>query len=202
MSHYWAKFLFVNGETFRIDTRIYLKDINDPCVGAIIGKNPGSAKPFGLSGQLQPINLDNDKLLPTVRNIIKKAYLVAQVPLPDRGFIQVLNLFYLCNKTVFDAIAAIKKVAEPPRCNSECGVFPWAWYVWGGSSDLKSFKKHFPKINANYHFYFDNSDKKVKDWMPNCYEFARHTQGLKQEYVIPHIAKIIANGFVQPKSQA
>ena len=199
MSHFWAKFLSVDGETFRIDTRIYLNDIDaqkkdDVCIGAIVGKNPGSAKPSASSVELQPIELDGDKLLPTVRNIITKAYLEVHALLPERGYIQVLNLFYLCNPIFSDAIASIGKVAEPPHCKSESGIFPWVWYLWGDESDdLNPYKERFSKICANHHFFFDNRAKEIKDRLPNGHEFARHTQGLKHEYVIPHIAQIIAN---------
>ncbi len=90
MSHFWAKFLSIDDETYRLDTRIYLKDIDSPregdlCIGAIVGKNPGSAKQSTSSGELQSIELANDKLLPTVRNIVTKAYLGANTFLPNRG---------------------------------------------------------------------------------------------------------------------
>ena len=79
MPLYWAKFKKNNGHTFRYDTRIYLTDIenisdHDICIGAIVGKNPGSAKATYISNtSIQPISLDGDKLLPTVRNIFLKA---------------------------------------------------------------------------------------------------------------------------------
>lgn len=200
MSQFWAKFLSIDGETFRLDTRIYLKDIDAPrkgdlCVGAIVGKNPGSAKESTSSGELQPIELDGDKLLPTVRNIITKAYVEANMPLPERGYVQVLNLFYLCNKNLAQALASIEKFSEPQLCKSEAGAFPWVWYVWGDeSADLNPYKKRFSQVNSNYHFFFDNRAKEVKSQSPKHHEFAKHTQGLKHEYVVPHIAKIIANG--------
>lgn len=48
MSNYWAKFKKVDDDTFRFDTRIYLIKISEPsddyiCIGAVVGKNPGSA---------------------------------------------------------------------------------------------------------------------------------------------------------------
>jgi hypothetical protein len=43
------------------------------CVGAIVGKNPGSAKPTQL-GVWGPLNLDGDKMLPSVRNRFVAAY--------------------------------------------------------------------------------------------------------------------------------
>jgi hypothetical protein len=84
MSHFWAKFQSVDRELFRLDTRIYLKNIDAPrqtdsCIGAIVGKNPGSAKPSSTTGEIQPIQLGDDKLLPTVRSIITKAYLAAGI---------------------------------------------------------------------------------------------------------------------------
>ena len=200
MSQFWAKFLSTDGETFRLDTRIYLNDIdaprnNDLCVGAIVGKNPGSAKGSTSSSELQPIELDGDKLLPTVRNIITKAYLEANTPLPERGYVQVLNLFYLCNPNLSQAIATIKRFFKPPLCKSEVAAFPWVWYVWGDeSADLNPYKKRFSEVNTNHHFFFDNHAKKVKNQTPSHHEFAKHTQVLRHEYVVPHIAQIIANG--------
>ena len=49
-NRYRAIFRSEGDETFRLDTRVYLKEINEPqdsdiCVGAVVGKNPGSAKP-------------------------------------------------------------------------------------------------------------------------------------------------------------
>lgn len=200
MSHFWARFEVVNGETFRLDTRIYLKDIdipnnNDRCIGAIVGKNPGSAKPSTLTDQLQSVVLDNDKLLPTVLNVITKAYQCVNVSLPDRGYVQVLNLFYLCNSKLDEAIASIDRVAEPPLCESETRLFPWVWYVWGDQSDqLDPRKKRFSQLNANHHFFFDKTLQEVRDGVPRCCDFARHTQGLTHDSVVPHIARLIANG--------
>lgn len=199
MSHFWAKFLSADNETFRLDTRIYLKDIDSPmkddlCIGAIVGKNPGSAKQSTPSNELQPIELDGDKLLPTVRNIIIKAYLKANTVLPERGYVQVLNLFYLCNPNLSQAIISIKKFSEPLLCRSEASVFPWVWYVWGNESTyLNPHKKRFLQIHAKHYFFFDNHTKEVKKKTPELNEFAKHTQGLKHEYVIPHIARIITN---------
>lgn len=196
MSYFWAKFLSVGDKTFRMDTRIYLLGIDAPrnddsCVGAIVGKNPGSAKPSMSSGELQPIELGGDKLLPTVRNVITKAYKTANTSVPERGYVQVLNLFYLCNPNLSQAIASIGSVVAPPLCKSEDGGFPWIWYVWGNeSTDLNPHKERFSQIKANHHFFFDNRAKEVKDRPPRHDEFAKHTQGLKHEYVVPYIAQL------------
>jgi len=79
VSYFWAKFEKVDGQIFRYDTRLYIHSIKSPCnedncIGAIVGKNPGSAKANNENNcSLQEINLDGDKLLPTVRNIIEKS---------------------------------------------------------------------------------------------------------------------------------
>ncbi len=200
MSYYWAKFRSINGETFRLDTRIYLNGIaearnEDLCVGAIVGKNPGSAKPSSLSGDLQQIELKGDKLLPTVRNIVTKAYADAGVPTPDRSYVQVLNLFYLCNPILSDAITAVKKIVDPPRCKSESEKFPWIWYVWGGeSAALTPHKSGLSQLQATHHFFFDNRTKTVKNVSPTSHDFAKHTQGLRHDFIVPHIGQIIVKG--------
>ena len=96
MSQFWAKFESIDNATYRLDTRIYLKDIDAPmeddqCIGAVVGKNPGSAKQSTSSSLLQSIELNGDKLLPTVLNILAKAYDKANVAIPERCFVQVLN---------------------------------------------------------------------------------------------------------------
>lgn len=49
MSCYWAKFEKLGNSIFRYDTIIYLNQVNSPgnndkCIGAIVGKKPGSAR--------------------------------------------------------------------------------------------------------------------------------------------------------------
>lgn len=200
MSLYWAKFGSINGETFRLDTRIYLNDISRPnnrdvCIGAIVGKNPGSAKPSIMNSSIQEIVLDGDKLLPTVRNIVLKAYRMSGRSVAEKGFIQVLNLFYLCNPNLGAAITAIKNSRGRSACSTEGIYFPWVWYVWGGESTvLTPFKSRFLRINTENHFFFDNKLKQVVKQLPSALDFAKHTQGLRHECVVPHLASIIKNG--------
>lgn len=64
MSYYWAIFQKVRSNVFRYDTRIYLESLDEPndddiCIGAVVGKNPGSAKANNInSTSLQQIRLD------------------------------------------------------------------------------------------------------------------------------------------------
>lgn len=201
MGHFWAKFEKINGDSFRFDTRIYLSDIDAPkktdaCIGAIVGKNPGSAKASSLNSKLQAINLDGDKLLPTARNIVLKAYKEAKIPIPERRFIQVLNLFYLCNPNLVQGIVSLEKNLGAKICGSEKMEFHWVWYVWGGKSDnLNHFKNRFASINTYNHFYFDKECGCIVESPASESAFAKHTQGLKHSYVVPYIAKLIKNGY-------
>ncbi len=188
MSFYWAKFEKVGNDTFRFDTRAYLVDQidkprdSDKCIGAIVGKNPGSAKKKNISDKglqkinlsknrppskrWQKINLCGDNLLPTVRSIVKKAYDEAKIDVLPRCYIQILNLFYLRDSNLDNAIKAMKKHHEPKKYASEEYEFPWVWYVWGKENKcLSKYKKRFyqNKSNSKIHFFFDQKDEKMKN---------------------------------------
>jgi hypothetical protein len=197
MSAFWADFKEIDGRSFRFDTRIYLNavastDIQDICIGAVVGKNPGSAKAGNAQAGLQPITLDGDKLLPTVRNILVKAYEQAQLPVPARSYIQVLNLFYLCQPNFKQAIAAMAHKPAARVCPSEAGYFPWLWYVWGGPAvALDSYKERYQTIRSGCHFYFDKNNGRIVAERATKQVFARHTQGLKHDLLVPFLAGLI-----------
>lgn len=200
MHMYWAQFETIKGEFFRFDTRIYLNEVkkpnnNDVCIGAIVGKNPGSAAPFNNGTQLQQVKLKGDRLLPTVRNIVLKAYDSVGVNVPDKSYIQVLNLFYICEPDLYKAIKKINNYKNAKICVSELNEFLWIWYVWGGkSARLDNFKKRFGEIKAVNHFYFDKHSDSVITEPPSKDAFAKHTQGLKHDSIVPHISKLLGNG--------
>ncbi len=201
MSYFWAKFQKIGIDVFRYDTRIYLQSIrapseNDICIGAIVGKNPGSAKANNLNIiPLQQIKLDGDKLLPTVRNILLKSFNKAGKTMSSGGYIQVLNLFYLCDPVLVNAIGSIVKYDFPMYCNSESKAFHWIWYVWGGENvNLSNFKHRFRNFNAKEHFFFDWKTKSINKHVPGPKDFARHTQGLSHESIVPYISELIKNG--------
>lgn len=198
MDNYWAKFVQVKSDIFRLDTRIYLKAIKKPsdddiCIGAVCGKNPGSAIPDGnITGNLQIIDLDGDNLLPTVRSIFLKAYTDANKSVKVNSYIQVLNLMYICDKDLSNAIKKISNYKKPEICKTEEKIFPFLWYVWGNSdAKLNEFKQRFSNIKTDKQFYFHTKNEEIIDKFPELNNPARHTQGLSHDLVVPFISKIL-----------
>lgn len=198
MSCYWAKFEKRESHIFRFDTRVYLNSRehpsdNDPCIGAIVGKNPGSALPSNLNNTaLQKVVLDNDRLLPTIRSIFLKAYKHETKAVVKNSYIQVLNLMYVCDS---ELTQAIRKNEEYPRsiiCDTEGRDFPFLWYVWGGDNKkLNIYKQRFYNLKTKLHYYFDPKTDQVVSRAPGMIESARHTQGLNHALILPYISSII-----------
>jgi hypothetical protein len=162
-------------------------------MGAIVGKNPGSAQALapGYSG-IQPIKLAGDKLLPTARNIILKACCRARIKIEAEAYIQVLNLFYLCDPSLSAAVKKFESVRYPKTCASENGHFPWVWFVWGKRHPrLGRLKRRFQVISTNLPFYYDQEMREVVTRVPGGGDHARHTQGLKHQEIVPLLAGIL-----------
>jgi hypothetical protein len=198
MPLYWAQFVKHGEDLFRLDTRIYLAEVaecrpGDQLVGAVVAKNPGSARPRDVNSTgLHPITLKNDKLIPTVRSFVRKAYQAAGVEFPVRGYVQVLNLFYLCDKDYKAAIRKIARIADAPIDPSEQEEFPWIMYLWGDSHRSKA--PHiirFRDIASDHHFYLDQNLQMIVEGVPGNDSFARHTQGMDLDLVIAHLATLI-----------
>jgi hypothetical protein len=193
---YYAKFESRFGETFRFDTRIYLRQsptvsANGRCVAAVVGKNPGSAKSSDSEawGQLE---LDGDNLLPTVRNIFVRAYETACKEIPSDAFVQIWNLFYWCDKNLDSAIKSASKITSPPTCSSEKRIPSIVWFAWGSDNKkLNSLKERFQKIKPVNAFFYNQRTKSISTHSPTATSFARHTQGLTTQPVIKHLAKIL-----------
>lgn len=198
MCNYWAKFKKVANDVFRYDTRVYLNPINSPgeddiCIGAIVGKNPGSAAATCLDKtNLQNINLDGDNLLPNIKSIFLKAYGKSNMPIDENAYIQVLNLMYICDKDLDQAIKKIEGHKNPTICLSEEKDFPFVWYVWGNEKGkLNSYKKRFGELNTDIHFFLNTETKEVISRIPTEKEPARHPQGMKHDLVTPYISEIL-----------
>jgi len=195
MGHYWAKFEKHNGKLYRFDTRIYLESVdeisaNDECIGAIVGKNPGSAIPKNEIYNLpSEIELNGDKLLPTVRNIFKRG----NPKLSGRKYIQVLNLFYLCNPSLEEAIKDYESGQVKYVCPTEKNSFPWIWFMWGGyNKKLTNKKQRFKEVNSLNLFYLDSRSKIVQTGLPADKICAKHTQGMQHDLVLPFLRKMLA----------
>jgi len=201
MTSYWAKFVTNGHNLFRFDTRIYLHPVerckpNDQPIGAVVGKNPGSARPSDAANEkLHELELANDKLLPTVRSIVARAYSKAGIEPPDGGYVQVLNLFYLCDKRFGHAMRTIGRIPKLPSDKSEARHFPWIMYLWGERDDAKApYMVRFGRLDSDRHFYFDKNRNRVVPSAPNRGSFAKHTQGMVLEPVIKHLASLIETG--------
>jgi len=199
MSHnYWAEFKQIGEDIFRFDTRIYLEPIdaienNDRCIGAVVGKNPGSAQSSSIGNGIQRILLGKDKLLPNVLSIVKKSYEMAKETPPVRGYIQVLNLFYLCDPDLEQAILKFKQCKSPEYCPTEKRHFPWVWYVWGGSNiELNPYKRRLDALDTTSHFFYDNKEMGITLTKPPEKVLARHTQGLAHDFVVPDISTLVS----------
>ena len=198
LSCYWARFEKKEVGIFRFDTRVYLNSVeipsaNDQCIGAVVGKNPGSAVPACYdNNDLQEIVLDSDQLLPNIRSILIKAFKYSEKKSHKNSYMQVLNLFYVCDNNLIQAIRKIETCQNRIICDAEDKYFPFIWYVWGGDNkDLNIYKERFAKINSNSHFYLNTKTKEVIEYAPGFRDSARHTQGLKHDLIVPHISKVI-----------
>jgi hypothetical protein len=130
MNQFWADFQQIRGSMYRFDTRVYLSQVEMPCesdlcLGALIGKNPGSAKPDHVTPGLSEISLDGDKCLPTISSIVLKSYQHADIDPPPRGYVQVLNLFYVCDPNLATAIQSIQGESGSTTCSTENYIYPW-----------------------------------------------------------------------------
>jgi hypothetical protein len=196
MLTFFAHFKDHEGHRFRLDTRIYLGAVDeprtsDPCVAAIVAKNPGSAKGTASNG-LIALSLDGDKLLPYVGNRFLAAYERAGVEPPDRGYIRVWNLFYLCDPNLKRAIECLGTVG-PQLCLTEGEATPpVVWFAWGPPNpQLERFTLRFVERAFKEAFYFDMKTKAIVPHVPTTISRVKHTQGLPAEPVEKHLSNII-----------
>lgn len=189
---YHARFESISGHVFRLDTRIYLEH-HEPtnrsgvCIGAIVGKNPGSARPAEL-GIWAPLQLNGDKMLPTVRNRFRAAYEKARKAIPPNAFVQVWNLFYLCDADLRRACSSVTAIPNPPCCPTESARPALVWFAWGGSKPhLDCFKQRFISAHRRGFFYSKISNS-VVGHVPSISEFAKHPQGMPEKPVVEYLS--------------
>lgn len=188
MSFYWANFQNIHGHVFRFDTRIYFHDIGEPriddkCIGAVVCKNPGSAT-GAVCGKLVPVTPDN-----TLKNInggIEDAYMQKYSALPaPNEYVQVLNLFYLCDQNLGAAIKKHKKhknMPFMPTDQAENRKFPWMWYAWGATNTyLNQFKPRFSG-KSQQQIYLNNSGNHYNQF-PAPPVLARHPLMFRRAWI-------------------
>jgi hypothetical protein len=142
--------------------------------------------------RLQQIDLANDRLLPTVRSMVIKAYREAQRESPPGAYVQVLNLFYLCDAKFSSAVKKMQRVVDPPTDKSEAREFPWIMHLWGGPDHRKDFfAARFRELAAGSHFFFDKNLDRLVSEFPGPVSFPKHTQGLTLDPIIKHLAMLI-----------
>jgi hypothetical protein len=196
---YYANFTEVDNERFRLDTRIYLEETPETpniesgvCIAAVVGKNPGSARPRRLD-EWALLDLGNDKMLPNVRNRFRSGYELAGKTIPHGAFVRVWNLFYLCNADLDAAVESINRVgSKAPTCASEASRHQIVWFIWGSfDARINRFKARFQKANIGRPFFFDNLSKAIIERVPAESEFARHTQGMRVRAIDEYLASIL-----------
>jgi hypothetical protein len=209
----YARFEEHGGQLFRFDTRVYLDenqhslDEKAECVAAIVAKNSGSAKPAdGVQPDTwAPVNLDADNMLTLVRKWFMDAYHQVYEPIPANAFVQVWNLFYLCDRKLSKACSAIREFPEPPACPSESTSKPkLVWFAWGGGNNrvascLNAFKDRFLLRGYINSFYFGNASSfgwnpksaTLRSCAPTARDFAKHPQGLLASPIVDHLSFLI-----------
>ena len=204
MSYYYAEFQTIVTDCFRWNTRVYLDPhvLTQPagtCVGAVVAKNPGSATSGGAGWQA--LTIGNDQMLPNVCRIFNKAYAdpiyfsrSGTKGKPDDAYVQILNLFYLCDPNLHSAMTKIGAHTPPPTCASESTIFPLIWFAWGGPhGKLNAFESRFAGIKATDYFFYHpkQPNPKVIACIPTIGCFAKHPQGLAHANIVPHLASIL-----------
>ena len=192
---YLARFEEIEGVLFRFDTRIYLNGYEPEntgnCVGAIIGKNPGSAMPNKLN-ELIPLELNGDKMLPTVRNRFIDGYILAKKEIPSNSFVRVWNLFYICDADLSSACQKVASYKELLICSTEDEAVPIVSYGWGGYDEqLNYFKERFIDKAWPRQFYYDHERSCVITNPPTIQSFAKHTQGMPSKPVNEYLANVL-----------
>ena len=192
---YVAKFEYIDGILCRFDTRIYLNshigDSDSVCVGAIIGKNPGSAKPI-TTGELSRLELSGDRMLPFVGNRFAEAFTIANKQPPKNAFIRVWNLFYVCNKNLYEAANISLQMTNQPICESELEITPFTWFGWGPSSSfLNPFKDRFLSRRLQRAFYYDHASATVIGQAPTECSAAKHTQGMPKVPIEQYLSTVV-----------
>lgn len=170
------------GHTYRHDTRIYLGDHSKSqssgvCVGAFIGKNPGSASRRANGwGQI-----NSDNTLRLIRSIWLKSYPKGIYP-KDNEYVQVLNLFYLCEQHFPTACKHAHIQSKYSLDPTENQTFKKIWWGIGdydfANRNLSPFVKRLHRICSSKHIFYDPSCGRAVSRAPANEDSCKHPIGL------------------------
>jgi len=184
-NYYYACFTQVDDWRFRLDTRIYLDEAQEQrskdegaCVASVVCINPGSALEIELDRWTR-LDRGKDLTLPTIRKRFVNAFRLAVKDPPEGAFVRVLNLFYLCDPVLEDAVETIRRIGSRKKvCSSEGDFHKIVWFAWGADekyfAKLGEFKARFQDANAAHSFFFDNRRKEIRVGIPSKADFAKH----------------------------
>lgn len=176
----WAQFENIEGETFRINTHVYLQPIAHPTSTNV--------------SALQPIKLEKDKILPAVRNILIEVFNETGLIIIDNSYIQILDLIYLCDPLLDQAMIKTRKFL--PNLSVDCSgnnEFPFVFYTLEKPDNwINKYKNRFiNNIRTNNHIWFDYIKKETRLTKPTEIDFAWHIQVLRHNDIIQQIKAIL-----------
>jgi hypothetical protein len=109
----------------------------------------------------------------------------------------------LCDEDLSTAIKKINSFKNPKTDKTELKEFPVVWYVWGNKNkNLDSFKNRFQNLKTSQHFFYDNTNEQISFKFPTSKCFAKHTQGLRHDNVVPYLSKVLNKQLLIKTQQA
>lgn len=131
-----------SGLDFRKETRLFYSE-KEQLVGTVIMINPGSSKRLAECG----IPATNNPTFRTVISIIEDAYKSKGKKMQPGSYIQVCNLFDICESDLIKALKALIEHEEvfkdgiKSSCYRVSKESPWIWLAWGSDKILKRLNK-------------------------------------------------------------
>ncbi len=161
----------------RLNTRLWFSEPSpnhrDLCLGAVVGLNPGSAA--SLSGETSG---QCDATMLRILSSIREAFRQRQRPLPKNAYIQMLNCFYVKEKSAVLA-RSLRSVTDLLTDPAEETVFPFLWFAWGAGVRASDASRFLTRQEAA--FWFDAKGFLHSDSPADCRD-VRHplarTKGL------------------------
>lgn len=204
MDYYYAKFKSTNGILTREMTRIYFNPVtpsekDENCIGVVIAKNPGAAKPTELDIWTK-LNLSNDKMLQFIYDAFNKAFTISNYELPNNAYIRILNLFPVCNVDVDTAYKDWQKIDTTitnENADSNLRASRFIYIGWGNEPYLDKFRTNWIEILNRYStkcFYIsyktdDRYNTFYKKGVPQLKMNVKHPSFMGKQLLIDSIRK-------------